>query len=495
MAQTVNKDDEYQELLVKIRKKRVLNIHIPGSGCLATDEIPTYQATTAATEAADTAAIYLEGVAGDAAAAKNKHNYTQIPPCQRNTSKLTSEKKSITRMLGDLITNPLMALFTGEVDFSTYAALHDKLAEAVATVFGTGEHQNTELVLNTLNTLDEDDCLPKEIILSGHSRGAINCIKLANKIYQKYGHKICVHLCLTDPVPGPFQWGDWEKRVIPPNVNTFTAFYAVREDNIFLTPHDLSRLVFTNPETTVTSYGTSYDHITILDCENITQALTRLISALNGRPILTWRNRFDNIREVRDPNALREYTAKNFSRIDCVYDRATAINRGLRLQIQSALQDIRKGFEHLYKPKRLFREEPQSYDDTRTELQRRRELKNCYDTAKPTEINGNELIAILLILPTLGFSATLYNNKAMAATSHKIAATLLSLLTLNLTASLYRLGATGSKLVYNISQGGFFNPPQVKAGNKAGEKTRIFMPEQKKLMLSEDNKLSIINNP
>src|SRR5205085_2651651 len=108
----------------------------------------------------------------------------------------------------------------------------DFLSLALGVIGGAGKMTNNERIMGALYALDNEEtgsALPDVILLEGHSRGAINCISLANEIYAEYGNKIQVHMILTDPVPGPGYENAVDTLHIPKNVVSFTCFYAADE--------------------------------------------------------------------------------------------------------------------------------------------------------------------------------------------------------------------------------------------------------------------------
>lgn len=91
--------------------------------------------------------------------------------------------------------------------------------------------------------------LPKTINLKGYSRGADACIRLANRIYEKYP-QIKINMFLVDPVPGPFHRDDDGSYIIPGNIERLDVTFMKDEKIRFYKPQHMGRLVIQNPLTT-----------------------------------------------------------------------------------------------------------------------------------------------------------------------------------------------------------------------------------------------------
>lgn len=94
-----------------------------------------------------------------------------------------------------------------------------------------------------------NNIIPQTINLKGYSRGADACIRLVNRIYEKYP-QIKINLFLVDPVPGPFHRDDDGSYIIPGNVERFDVTFMKDEKIPFFKPQHLGRLVIQNPLTT-----------------------------------------------------------------------------------------------------------------------------------------------------------------------------------------------------------------------------------------------------
>lgn len=118
----------------------------------------------------------------------------------------------------------------------------------------TGEGIESSLLEATLYIkgiiAQNGNVLPSELNLQGFSRGADNCVRLANLIYSMYP-SIKINLFLIDPVPGPGRRDDPESYYIPPNVQDCHMIMMLSEHHFAFGPQHRNRYVFTNPQTQV----------------------------------------------------------------------------------------------------------------------------------------------------------------------------------------------------------------------------------------------------
>lgn len=141
--------------------------------------------------------------------------------------------------------DPLLA--AGEV-----RRFRDALSEVYRAVTSEGVESS---ILEATHYLEEiivqnKGVLPTELNLQGFSRGADNCVRLANIIYLLYPD-IKINLFLVDPVPGPGRRDDPESYHMPPNVNNCHITLMLNEHRNFYDPQHAERYVFTNPQTSV----------------------------------------------------------------------------------------------------------------------------------------------------------------------------------------------------------------------------------------------------
>ncbi len=128
----------------------------------------------------------------------------------------------------------------------------DALRQSYHALTGEGIESS---ILEATNYLDEiigqnGGEIPTELSLQGFSRGADNCVRLANVLYLLYP-EIKINLFLIDPVPGPGRRDDSESYHIPPSVNNCHVSLMIDEHRPFFEPQHSGRYVFSNPETKV----------------------------------------------------------------------------------------------------------------------------------------------------------------------------------------------------------------------------------------------------
>lgn len=246
---------EVKSRLTKARndgREAVLNIHIPGTGGLEDSQYPTRVAYSELFEHLEAQALPLPAfISFDGVGSKGDN---VVPTVLRKTNTLeieeisTAEKAKHLLNLINIVGNP-----SNTVD---YGALNHTTAFVAGIAKGAGMSVINDIIINTLKALEEDACLPDMVFLSGHSRGSINAISAACRIYIQFGNNIKSNLCLTDPVAGPGRAEDRHAldSVIPPNVQSVTILYAPLVGEKLLIAKDFSRLIVTNPDTVVTAY-------------------------------------------------------------------------------------------------------------------------------------------------------------------------------------------------------------------------------------------------
>lgn len=455
----LEKNEEYRTLKEKIEKqekKKILAVHIPGTGGRAQSGYPTRVALAGLNMALGQSLpiIELSGV-GNA----------DEPAVLRNTTRLDLQEDPFSSQgisLKSISSEDEMVSSPEQVNEIRNNALVTTVgANRAGSWGGAGEKQNNQVVLNALETLKSDQCLPEEMILSGHSRGAINAIYLANEIYAKYGDKIKIHLLLTDPVPGPFHEMEWKKRVIPPNVATFTAFYADSEDSALFVPHDLSRLTFTSNQTVVTSYSVANTtHNTIGSVPAVSKACYDVYAGVFGVEKDSSSLKAFGVSTPRDTSTMHSQAV--FARRNCQYVAKTNNLEGLNSQLQTNLKKVRQDFDtrpqQEIKPPHVVECLPpkEEADDQLMTRKRFSALNAAYREGNYYNVSSNQLAAYLLIVPTLGFSSLFFMG--MQSYDNKFAIVALGLLTFNIATALHLAVTTTYKLGHNMLKGGFFMP-------------------------------------
>lgn len=221
---------------------------------------------------------------------------------------------------------------------------------AITFFEGADTKRNPVRVINALKKLQQDQVLPNQMLLSGYSSGGTDSIVLANEIYKVFGEQIKLHLYLIDPMAGSLDKNKAKQSVIPPNVLTFTTFYAVDETGKFHFKNDtiamdVSKLIFTNPKTTITCYGVPGTHQTIhKDSFYIYEAFADLIFAVN--------NTNYNRHCYGEFTTFDPYNPKSMIGKECrkgsIYYKRTPVNTELPELLRNNLVYIRKVYERNY---------------------------------------------------------------------------------------------------------------------------------------------------
>ncbi len=487
------KGQNYHNLAAKLGRKKqanqkmVLNIHIPGTGCNKNTGLATNIALRTLEDQTrnSTAIIYFEGVGG-----VSDEDY--LPPVMANTYTLEDKKLSVKERLRNFIFG------TSRSDMDGLGVINDNLAMASGVVAGAGKRNNTLRAIHTLAALKQDDLLPEVVHLTGHSRGAVNCIDLANKIYQKFGNAIKIHLTLTDPVPGPMHELDVEEQTLPPNVVSCNIFYADSESGAFFGAIDSTRLVVTNPKTTLTFYSAKdSDHFNLGNKSEVRSSIKQLTFAINGIH-LSAEDAYQHADIAMDK--VEDMKGKSFIRYGAKFYQATPINSACDEILANSIIGVRQYFEpnkqlassivptptdssiriggHFDANRQLasiMAPKPTSTSTTSsrpnftmpkidTEVERKKYIYTQYREQRwqRSYISSQEMLVFLAIIPTLGFSANLYRSRQEMTWSGAILKFALGLGSANIAPSADMLLDTGKKLCYNVKNGGFFRPGEPK---------------------------------
>jgi hypothetical protein len=87
----------------------------------------------------------------------------------------------------------------------------------------------------------------QKVNLVGWSRGAVTCIKQANKLYEVFGDTLELNIFAIDPVPGGLTTITEDIRLIPPNVRNFLAVLALDDDRSNFQPLDANSVQVMRP--------------------------------------------------------------------------------------------------------------------------------------------------------------------------------------------------------------------------------------------------------
>lgn len=82
----------------------------------------------------------------------------------------------------------------------------------------------------------------------GWSRGAVTCLKMANKLFEVFEDTINVNIFAVDPVPGGFTPEIPDTRIIPPNVRNYLAVLALDDDRSNFQPLDRTKVSLLVPK-------------------------------------------------------------------------------------------------------------------------------------------------------------------------------------------------------------------------------------------------------
>jgi hypothetical protein len=357
-------------------------------------------------------------------------------------------------------------------------------------VLGTGDITNNERVLDKLDELEKADSLPEEVVLEGYSRGAVNAIMAANEIYKKYGNKVKVHLLITDPVPGPFHEEEWKKRVIPPNVTSFSAIYTsdskmpVKIMDPFFKPHSLDKLVFTNKQTIISSYAVNkvgHPSCHFGSFPEIRNKILAGIAGKNTREEYVINNRKDMFSNVDE---MQKSENKGFWRKNCrLYGETNLEDHQGDSSLVKALKDVRRWFNGIVdlRSKDAPYKDPESNSGTKdifyseitlgekaTPKEREAALYGAYHNKFKYTMTTDQIIASLLILPTLGFSANLYQAKQIQDSNYRALYFIAGVLTLNTLPIVHKVAVDIGLLVINT-----IIRPAISAAAYFWEKLRI----------------------
>lgn len=164
--------------------------------------------------------------------------------------------------------NPFTGLGKGDETFK-YGKGHGKRSE-----FARGFAGQTETPSNLSGNISGsgwDDVVARSVFLvvslieagrdittvnlAGWSRGAVLCIRIANKLYEVFGRDIRVNIFGVDPVAGMQNGVNMEDtRVIPANVRYCCLVLALHERRRTFKPQDLSRIHVEDADRTRLTY-------------------------------------------------------------------------------------------------------------------------------------------------------------------------------------------------------------------------------------------------
>ena len=120
---------------------------------------------------------------------------------------------------------------------------------------GEGVQQNTNRLMTRLHWLDHYGLLPKEMVLTGFSRGGAENHYMANEIQRAFPNKIKLHVFGIDPVPGGQAIYDKDLFILPSNVASYTSMVAEGESRGWMKEISQALLQRASAETKVEFHG------------------------------------------------------------------------------------------------------------------------------------------------------------------------------------------------------------------------------------------------
>jgi len=115
-------------------------------------------------------------------------------------------------------------------------------------IYGSGWDDNVYKAVFLITHLQGLGQKPDVINLVGWSRGAVTCLKMANKLFEVYEKTIALNIFAIDPVPGGLTKVTDDISTIPPNVCNYMAPLAMDDDRANFQPSDRNMLQMLVPQ-------------------------------------------------------------------------------------------------------------------------------------------------------------------------------------------------------------------------------------------------------
>ena len=116
-------------------------------------------------------------------------------------------------------------------------------------VLGRGWDDNVYKAVWMLTHLKWEMGQPIDTVnIVGWSRGAVTCLKMANKLFEVFEDTLSVNIFAIDPVPGGYNRKTADMLAIPPNVRNYLAILALDADGGNFMPTDRSQLKLLAPK-------------------------------------------------------------------------------------------------------------------------------------------------------------------------------------------------------------------------------------------------------
>ena len=97
-------------------------------------------------------------------------------------------------------------------------------------IYGSGWDDNVYRAVYLVTHLLGMGREPKYINIIGWSRGAVTCLKIANKLFEVFADTIYINIFAVDPVPGGKTTITPDITTIPPNVNAYLGVLALNDN-------------------------------------------------------------------------------------------------------------------------------------------------------------------------------------------------------------------------------------------------------------------------
>ncbi|WP_144311497.1 hypothetical protein [Desulfonatronospira thiodismutans] len=114
-------------------------------------------------------------------------------------------------------------------------------------VWGIGWDDNVTKVMNIILQLTLERRPPEIVNLVGWSRGAVTCLRIANRIFDDLKYQVKINILAVDPVPGGTTEVTYDMKMIPPNVQYYLAIIALDDDRKNFQPIDRTEIICPEP--------------------------------------------------------------------------------------------------------------------------------------------------------------------------------------------------------------------------------------------------------
>lgn len=121
--------------------------------------------------------------------------------------------------------------------------------QATGRTLGNGWDDNVYKLVWLITHLKWETEQPIDTInIVGWSRGAVTCLKMANKLFEVFEDTINVNILAVDPVPGGLTPETVDTRIIPPNVQNYLAILAMDDNRSNFQPLNRNKVKLLAPQ-------------------------------------------------------------------------------------------------------------------------------------------------------------------------------------------------------------------------------------------------------